>query len=341
MRVPSGGKTVREVGEFPLINLIDAAVGTKPPARLRIGIGDDAAVWRPHSGRDLIVTTDMLVQNIHFRLEWLDDWESLGHKALAVNLSDIAAMGGKPRLAFVSLGLSGTERDRDVTDFYRGMERLGKRFGVTVAGGDVTSTQGDVVVSVTVIGETGSDRRTLVRSAAQPGDLIGVTGPLGLAAGGLRVLANQFLSLDGSPIMREAYRRPNPRVQEGRLLLRSGVRAAMDLSDGLLGDLPKMCEASGVSAVIELTKVPIPNALKWGFPDWFDIALRGGEDYELLFTAPPAVFDRVVANFRRVGLRPPRQIGQITKADADGPTIKVREASGLLREVETGAYQHF
>ncbi|MDI3339563.1 MAG: thiamine-phosphate kinase [Sphaerobacter sp.] len=340
MRVPSGGRLVKEVGEFPLIDMIDAVVGAPPSARLRVGIGDDAAVWRPRPGRDLVLSTDMLVQDVHFRLDWMD-WQAIGHKALAANLSDLAAMGATPRLAFVSLGLVGSERDRQVTDLYRGMTALGRRFGVIVAGGDLSSSPGGVVVSVTVVGETPARRTVMTRAAARPGDIIGVTGPLGMAAAGLRVFQQQLLTIDGSPAMREAYSRPMPRVREGRLLVRSGVRAAMDLSDGLLGDLPKLCQASGVSAVIDVARVPIANAIKWNFSDWFDLGLRGGEDYELLFTAPPAVFARVCRAFRRAGLRGPWRIGEIVEAGKSGPEVKIREATGKVKPVEAGAYTHW
>lgn len=341
MRVPSGGRPVKEVGEFPLIDMIDGVVGADTPRRLRVGIGDDAAVWRPRPGRDLVFTTDMLVQNVHFRLDWMD-WQAVGHKALAANLSDIAAMGATPRLALVALGLKGNERDREVTDLYRGMAALGRRYRVAVAGGDLSSSPGGVVVSVTAIGETPGGRRAVMsRAAARPGDVIGVTGPMGMAAAGLRVLQQQLLTLDGSPAMREAYSRPQPRVREGRLLARAGVKAAMDLSDGLLGDLPKMCQASGVSAVVEIARVPIPNAIKWNFTDWFDLALRGGEDYELLFTASPTVFERVCRAFRLAGLRGPWRIGEIVAAGAKGPEVKIREATGKVREVEPGAFSHF
>lgn len=342
MRVPSGGRTVAEIGEFPLIDIIHDVVGGFNPRRLRLGIGDDAAIWSPRPSHDLVVTTDTLIQGVHFRLEWIEDWQSLGHKALAVNLSDIASMGVGPRLAVVGLGLPGGHRDREVADLFRGMTALARRFGVVIAGGDVTSSPLGVVISVTVIGEYAiGGRLPMTRSASRPGDLIGVTGPLGLAAAGLRVLYWQQRTLDGNPVMQEAYHRPQPRVREGLALRRAGVRAAMDLSDGLLGDLPKMCQRSQVSAIVEEARLPIPNALKWSFPDWFDLATRGGDDYELLFTAPPHVFERVRHVFRRSGFRAPQCIGEITEAGTDGPAVQVRTPGGKLNEVAPGAFSHF
>lgn len=342
MRVASGGRPLSQVGEFQLIDIIDAVVGGFNPSRLRVGIGDDALVWRPRTDTELVVTSDMLVQNVHFRLEWFENLQSLGHKALAVNLSDIAAMGAIPRLAVVALGLTGHEHDRDVADFNRGLVTLARKNGVVIGGGDITTAPGGVTIAVTVIGESRLGGPPLMtRSAAHPGDWIGVTGPLGLAAAGLRVLQWNYLTMDGNPAMQQAYHRPIPRLREGRLLRRCGVRAAMDISDGLLGDLPKICQQSEVAAIVELPKVPIPNAIKWNFPDWFDIGLRGGDDYELLFTAPADVFERVCRMFKRAGLRRPYHCGEIIEAGEGIPMVRVRRADGKFEEVDTGAYTHF
>lgn len=336
----SGGRPLREVGEEALIEQIARLVGDRHP-RVRLGIGDDAAVWRPRSGHELVVTTDTLIERVHFRLEWTD-WATLGHKALAVNLSDIAAMGALPRLALVDLAVRGTERDRDIAEVYRGARMLAQRFGVAIVGGDTTRSPLGVAISVTVIGENPRDGRPLLRrDAARPGELIAVTGPLGLAAAGLRVLERGLKTLDGNPVMQERYHRPQPRVREALLLRRCGVRAAMDISDGLLGDLRKLCQASGVSAVVDLLRVPVPNAVKWAFPDWEEIALRGGDDYELLFTAPPRVFTRVVRAFERAGLLPPRAIGEVVEAGSGGPTVLLRDVAGRCRPAEARGYDHF
>lgn len=340
MAMPSSGTAVREVGEFPLIEILGRLARNRAGGRVPLGIGDDAAVWRPRPGRQVVVTNDLLVEHVHFRLDWVD-WETLGHKALAVNLSDIAAMGASPAVAVVGLGLHGYEKDREIADLYRGMDRLGARFGVTIIGGDVSSSPAAIVISVTVLGETPRSGTLMTRAGARPGDVIGVTGPLGLAAAGLRVLERQLLTIDGEPIMREAFNQPEPRVREGRLLRRLGVRTAMDLSDGLLGDLPKVCQASGVSAVIDMLKLPVPHAIRWNFDDWFDMSLRGGEDYELLFTAPPDIFARVTRAFGRAGLRPPIEIGEIVEARPEGPSLQIRGASGRLRDLTPGAFSHF
>ncbi|WP_238538580.1 thiamine-phosphate kinase, partial [Nitrolancea hollandica] len=173
MRIPSGGLPVKDVGEFQLIEKLAAAVAGSGHNRLKLGIGDDAAVWAPRSGRDLVASTDMLVENIHFRLDWTD-WPSLGYKALAVNLSDVAAMGAIPRVALVSLGLRGSERDREIIELYQGMQGLGHQCGVSIAGGDISSSP-VLTISITVIGEGPSGGRpVMTRSAAQAGDLLAV-----------------------------------------------------------------------------------------------------------------------------------------------------------------------
>jgi thiamine-monophosphate kinase len=341
MRVPTAGRRVRDTGELRLIEIMQAVVAGTEPGRLTLGIGDDAAVWRPTPGRHIVLSTDSMVEDQHFRIEWID-WRSLGHRALAVNLSDMAAMGARPRLALVSLGLTGGERDREVADLYRGMVALANEFRVGIAGGDVTRSESSVWISVTVVGEAiGARDSVMRRSEANPGDIIALTGPIGLAAGGLRVLETGLKTLDGGPAMQEAFLKPRPRVREGRILVRSGVRAAIDLSDGLLGDLPKICQASGVSADIDELKLPIPLSVRWAFDDWMDLALRGGDDYELLFTAHPKTFARVYRNFRRARLRPPIPIGRIVERVGEESQVRLRRLSGLTETLEPGAFTHF
>ncbi len=340
-RVPTAGKRIRDIGEFKLIDIVTAVVAGTQPGRLSLGIGDDAAVWRPSPGRHIVMSTDTMIEEEHFRLEW-GDWKSLGHKALAVNLSDLAAMGARPRLALVSLGLTGAERDREVADLYKGMVTLGSEFKTAVVGGDTTTSESAVMISVTVLGEApGGPDSVMKRSAARAGDLVAVTGPLGLAAGGLEVLDQELRTLDGGPAMEEAFLRPKPRVREGRILARSGVRCAIDLSDGLLGDLPKICQQSDLSAEIDELRIPVPLSIKWAFEDWFDVALRGGEDYELLFTAPPSAFQRINRNFRRAGLRLPTVIGRMVSRGEQEPGVKLRTPSGHLEQLEAGAFAHW
>jgi thiamine-monophosphate kinase len=307
---------------------------------LLLDAGDDTAIWAPRPGRVVALTTDTLVENVHFRTDW-SDAQQIGHRALAVNLSDLAAMGARPRVALVALGLRGTETDRWVYDLYRGMLALAHRCHLRIAGGDIVHSPEAITINVSLLGELRAAGDALRRDRALPGDVVAVTGPLGLAAAGARILRAGTTTIDGTPSMLAAHRMPQPRVLHGLLLARAGVRCAMDLSDGLLGDLPKVCEASNVSALLEQDKLPIPAAICWNFPDWFDLALRGGEDFELLFTAPPDIFERVQALFRRCRLQPPIAIGTLAEPKQDGPNITLRRTDLRREALQPGAFDHF
>lgn len=337
----TGGRPVSQVGEFELIRSIRnlTAASRVRSSGLELGVGDDTGIWRPRPGRTVALTTDVLVEGVHYRADWSTAGQ-IGHRALAVNVSDLAAMGARPRLALVALGLRGDETDRWVFDMYRGMLALAGKLHVRIAGGDIVRSPRAQTISVTAIGEVRPGQE-LRRDAAKIGDMIGITGPLGLAAGGVRLLEHDDRTADGAPAMLKAHLEPRPKVLAGMLLARAGVRCAMDLSDGLLGDLPKICEASELSALLEQDDLPIPNSLRWGFPDWFDLALRGGEDFELLFTAPPEVFARTVELFGRFGLRPPVVIGEMIAPTPTGPRISMRFIDMHRDVIEPGAFDHF
>lgn len=337
----TAGRPVSQVGEFALIGSLSNLIAA---SRVRssgvvLGAGDDTALWRPRPGREVALTTDVLVEGVHYRTDWATAGQ-VGHRALAVNVSDLAAMGARPRVALVALGLRGDEPDRWVFDLYRGMLALAGKLHVRIVGGDVVRSPRAQTISVTVVGEI-RPGQALRRDTARIGDMIGVTGPLGLAAAATRLLEAEDRTADGAPAMIKAHVEPRPKVLEGLLLARAGVRCAMDVSDGLLGDLPKICEASNVSALLEQDDLPIPNSLRWNFPDWLDLALRGGEDFELLFTAPPEVFARAADLFRRFGRRPPIVIGEMIAPAPAGPRISMR-FTDLHRDVLTpGAFDHF
>jgi thiamine-monophosphate kinase len=341
----TGDRRVRDVGEFGLIELLAASLPTEARAAtgLQLGIGDDAAVWQPTPGEQIVVTTDSLVESVHFRRDWTD-WESLGHKSLAVNVSDLAAMGAIPRLAVISLGLDGKERIGDLQDLYSGLGALARRLGMTIAGGDIVRSPQGLILHVTAIGET-RGQRVLTRSGAKSGDLIGVTGTLGASAAGLALLgfdpddarrgaatANQLI---------EAHLRPEPRVAIGAALLELGATSAMDLSDGLLGDLPKILTASRVSARLDEGAIPVAAAVRALFPDeWIDLALRGGEDYELLFTAPRRTWDAIENAARKAG-GSVTAIGEIVARGSGPPRIELEGRDGTRRTVSVGAFNHF
>jgi len=325
---------VSDLGEFGLIALLAEIVDiTKNPKavswqHLLIGIGDDAAVWQVDSEIQL-ATTDSLVQDTHFDLN-VTTWEELGWKAIAVNLSDVAAMGGAPKYALISLALPGELETDNVSNLYQGMAKIASRFGVAIVGGNIASAS-KTIINVTVLGSLES-AAALNRSAAVPGDLIAVTGYLGLSAAGLRMLKkNLKFDADTTEILHRAHLMPMPRVDEGRILLHEGVKAAIDISDGLISDLTHICRASKVSARVNQNALLIHPALENNFKsDYLQLALSGGEDYELLFTASARIINRVkntmpcpVTIIGEITVEKP---WQVTLVDANGRDIPWQKA---------------
>jgi thiamine-monophosphate kinase len=278
---------VDEIGEFGLIERLRSVL---PPAsdRLALGIGDDAAAWRAGDGFAL-ATTDTMVAGVHF-LPGRVDWRGVGWKSLAVNVSDIAAMGGEPTVALVTLCLP-PETDVEAVDaLYGGIGECARAFGVDVAGGDVVSSP---VLTITVALYGTAARRPdgtpaiLRRDAAGAGDAIAVTGQLGGSAGGLRCLRDGGKRLPPDIALIARHMRPRPRIDAGRAAIAVGVRCGTDISDGLLHDLGQVCEASGVAADVWLPRIPVEQALVERYPDHAAmLAATGGEDYELILVAP-------------------------------------------------------
>jgi len=333
-------ETVAQIGEFALIARLQA-VFANGRSRLEIGIGDDAAVWYPGAGVASVITTDALVAGVHFRHDWTD-WRSLGHKALAVNLSDIAAMGARPLLATVTLGLSGDEYVDDLVAMYEGMRGLAHLHGTDVAGGDIVRNPGALFISVTVIGEA-ERGRVLTRTGACVGDVILVSGTVGASAAGLALLKGEEdrRAMSTAPLLIAAHLRPNPRIALGQVLSGAGVTAAMDLSDGLLGDLPKILAASDVAAELWTDRLPILPAVHALFPGRAtEFALRGGEDYELLMTVPEANVDRLGGAASKVGATLTR-IGTVIARDGSDSTIEVVYGDGRREILREGAFDHF
>lgn len=276
------------IGEFEFIERIKA--GFNLPEGMT-GIGDDCAVIPQASGLDTIVTTDLLVEGVHFLMEDASP-EDIGWKSAAVNLSDIAAMGGKPVATFLSVAIPGSVDESWMARFIEGYKQLSDIFKVPLAGGDTTSSKGGLSICVTVLGQLPSGKAKL-RSSAVAGDQICVTGFLGDSAAGLKaILEGSEKTTDMETLVRRHYR-PLPRIAEGQMLLSSsGVHALMDISDGIASDLKHILEASGVGAVIDTDSLPISPELSrvaaekgW---DAYRLAACGGEDYELLFTKDPA-----------------------------------------------------
>ncbi len=332
---------VSELGEFGLIDLLAkmaySARNNQEASwqQLIIGIGDDAAAWRSEASTEL-ATIDSFIQDIHFSLG-TTSWEDLGWKAIAVNLSDIAAMGGMPRYALVSLALPGHTEVEDVTALYKGMIELAQRFEVAIVGGD-TSNAPLVAINITILGSTrGQDKHILTRSAAKPGDKVAVTGELGAAAAGVRMLNRKLqFSPEATACFKKASLHPHPRIAEGQLLVEQEVKTAIDISDGLIQDLSHICKASQVGARIEIDRVPIQPEVKANFGDRaLELALSGGEDYELLFTGGTEVIDKV----KKVAPCPVTIIGEII-ADKTSEIILVDKKGKPFNLGKTG-WEHF
>jgi thiamine-monophosphate kinase len=261
-------------------------------------VGDDCAILPKDDRHDMVITADLLVEDIDFRLKWATP-RQLGHKALAVSLSDIAAMGGDPNWAMLSIGLpSELWKTGFAEAFYEGWHDLAAQFGVEMVGGDISRTPDKVVVDSIAGGEV-SKGRAIKRSGAKPGDAIYLSGPIGGAAGGLRLLDRGRGHLPNA--LTRSQLEPMPQVVLGNYLLQHEIATSMiDISDGLASDLNHLCSASGVGARIDRSSLPIDENLTDFFPDeeCLDLALNGGEDFELLYTTAAG---KKVAGSIRIG----------------------------------------
>ncbi len=328
---------VSELGEFGLIDRLAEMVERARDEQgnnLIIGIGDDTAAWQSDAPVQL-ATVDSLVQDVHFSLETAS-WEEVGWKSLAVNLSDIAAMGGQPEYALVSLGLPANTDVEDVTSLYRGMIDLAGQFQVHIIGGNIVSAP-QLVINVTVLGSAVSRDSLLIRSAARPGDRVAVTGSLGAAAAGVEMLGKGLrFEPEVAAVLRKALLRPVPRVSEGRFLVENGVKTAIDISDGLLADLQHICQASRVGARIKADHVPVSPAVMAGFGERaLELALTGGEDYELLFTAGTECVEKV----SKAASCPVYVIGEVVSDDKH--QVQVVDSQGNPVSLSGKGWDHF
>jgi len=287
------------------------------------GIGDDCAVLPIPRGHEMLVTTDFSLEGIHFRREWHPP-DSIGHRCLARGLSDIAAMGGTPRAVFLSLAMPADLPQKWVDEFLGGLLKLAKRYNVQLAGGDTAQSSNGILADIVVVGSVPS-RKALLRSGARVGDILYVTGTLGESVATLQDLrrGKKFW-----PITQPRHYYPDPRLAVGRYLREKKLATAMiDTSDGLSTDLRHLCDESGTGAQVEAASLPtIPgdNGLQY--------ALHGGEDYELLFTAPP---NRRVP--KKIAGVPISAIGSITRTRK----ITLRSLGGQSQLLLPGGWQHF
>lgn len=331
-----------EIGEEALIeHLVSKHHLPVSGEGLVVGVGDDAAVLRVEGQNELlIVTTDMLIEGVHFRLDWITPRE-LGRRAVAANISDIAAMGGIPTWTFVSIGLKPDTEVAFVDALYDGMTECARRFGSEVIGGDTNSARSETVISVTQMGRIEPDR-VARRSGARIGDRILVTGNLGDSRGGLELLLKH--GPDEARRISErlvsAHLTPTPRVSESRAAVGTGtVRAMMDLSDGLGADLPKLCKASGVGALVHADKLPICDDLLRAAEmlgmSAVDLAASGGEDFELLMAVAPGDVERVIRAVAEQTGTPVAEIGEFVEG-----SVEIAHPDGR-RGPLSGGWEHF
>lgn len=332
-----------EIGEEELIARI-ARLNTLPKSAdgLVLGVGDDAAVLSPTSNEDFIlVTTDMLSEGIDFRLDIITPYQ-LGWKSAAVNISDIAAMGGAPTWTFASVGFRPDAEVEFVDLFFSGMVECARRFGSALVGGDTNEVAGDYVISVTQLGRV-SQASLLRRSGARPGDKILVTGWLGNSRGGLELLLKYGFDEAArlSSYLVESHLLPMPRVIEASAAAQTGfVHAAMDLSDGLAADLPKLCKASDCGAVIYSEMLPVSADLGAAAgtlgKNPVSLAAGGGEDFELLLAVDPSKVDAVISKIREASGTPVTEIGEIV----EGSAVEICDENGVRGPI-IGGWEHF
>jgi thiamine-monophosphate kinase len=321
---------LKELGEFGLIDRIARQVGTSPAVVL--GIGDDAAALLPTPGTLTLITSDMLLEGVHFDLSFCDP-ESLGRKSLAVNLSDLAAMGALPRQFLLSIALPSTISLEFLDGFMAGIMEQAERFGATLVGGDTCASLGGLAISITALGEQ-LPELVVKRSGAAPGDLVCLTGTVGDAAAGLNELRKGVRQ--GYLVARQLD--PQPRVAAGVALAGGRLASAMiDVSDGVLSDLSHICQLSGVGARLELAGLPLSDEYRAACgADPYALALSGGEDYELLFCVPREKRGEVEELLKSLELRF-SVVGEIT----EGSAVQLITPQGGVYQPQKSGFDHF
>jgi thiamine-monophosphate kinase len=330
---------LKDIGEFGFIDRV-APIGITRPTRVVKGIGDDCAVMAFDAERYLLVTTDLLVERVHFLIEWGTP-EMIGAKSIAIQLSDIAACGGRPLDAFVSLAIPDRVSVEWLDGFYRGITDVARAYQVNVLGGDTTSSKTDLIMNVTVTGQV-APHEILYRHTANAGDVIALTGKIGESAAGCHILLNSVqLPEDIAQPLISTHLSPRPHVKEGRLLAASGAcTAAIDVSDGLSSDLGHLCTESRLGAIIREDDLPesevlVVAASRMG-KDPLRWMLNGGEDYVLLAAIKPDMLRSLRARMREQGcaLYP---IGEFV----DGTSMILRKSDGQEVPLEAGGWDHF
>ena len=337
-------RTLAQVGEFGLIDRIHEIVrveGVKLPKNT-LGIGDDCAAFQPRPGYELLVTCDCMVENRHYLPRFISP-EDMGRRAMTLNISDVGAMGGRPRYALVSLGLRSSTLLEDVMAIYRGFLAELNPFQAFVIGGNVTKSTDANFIDITLIGEVETGQMVR-RSTAKPGDVILVTGYPGQSASGLEILlqAETGESWDGNPLV-NAYQCPAHRAFEGRAVAGTGLANAMiDTSDGLLGDLGHICDESAVGATLYEKDLPISEALRQ-FAETsgrgtLDYVLKESDDYELMVTCTPDHVAGICDAVADTSDVPVTRIGTVT---GNKGRIEIIDTAGDSRSVAVSGWDHF
>lgn len=329
-----------DIGEFGFIKKISRGCLIRPDNVIK-SIGDDAAAFTVAPDQVSLITTDLLVERIHFIRNSISG-SDLGYKSLAVNLSDIAAMGGIAREAFVSVAIPQDCPLEYMEAFYDGMKRLAARFDVNILGGDTTRSKEDLIINIVVQG-TADPEQMLCRDAARPGDIVVSTGYLGDSRAGLHLILNNITTGTGElKALYRAHVAPDPHLPEGRLLAsQPGTHAGIDTSDGLSSDLGHIAEESQVGAVLYADKIPVSESLlkfcsRFDF-DPVEYALSGGEDYTLLCTIAPENIEETAAKFQAEFKRPLFRLGEITDKDR----LELIHPDGKAKPLVPTGWNHF
>jgi len=334
---------VKELGEYPLVarlcERLERIFGIDE--RVLVGLGDDAAVLEIN-GIHLVLTIDTQLENAHFRRNWMPAFD-LGWKSVAISISDIVAMGGKPVAALLGLGLTGEESVAFVDEFYEGAISLCQSTGILLLGGDTVRSPIGLMVSSVVLGVV--EGEPIKRKGAQVGDAIVVTGFVGEAAAGFWLLEKEVSDIASLPTLQrcvEKFRRPTPRTGALQALHSFPVHAAIDISDGLVIDAQRMAAASKVQVVLELAKLPLSESLREAAKvvgkDALTLALTGGEDYELLVAIPSPKADEFCQALKAIGI-PAHQIGTVSATHSEGEVLG-RNFDGTVSALR-GGFQHF
>ena len=303
-----------EIGEFGFIDRFSGKFSSLNEAKVS-GIGDDCAIMPLDDEYEQIVTTDLLIEDIHFIRSAITAFD-LGYKALAVNLSDIAAMGGEPTASFLSIALPGDTDIEYMDDVMEGYRALSEKYKVPLLGGDTTKSPTKIIINVCVTGRVKKNQAKL-RTSAKENDMICVTGSLGDSGAGLKILLENIKTDENTASLVSWHNRPEPAIKEGLWLgQKKGVHAMMDISDGIASDLQHILNKSGVSATIDMDKLPLSDALiqtcdknRW---DATELAITGGEDYRLLLTVNASDIDSLTKQYNRIFSDPLTTVGQIT-----------------------------